>query len=80
MSLDTDIEQIRIQLYFASGFATIAADRDYDTLKKNNPEKDSMKSSTNHYVQYHANDLKKGEKLSDFQYFVQIKALERTNA
>lgn len=39
-----------------------------------------MKSSTNHYVQYNANDLKKGEKLSDFQYFVQIKALERTNA
>ncbi|KAL4456220.1 hypothetical protein ABPG74_014181 [Tetrahymena malaccensis] len=80
MSLDYDITEIKFQLNYSSGFASIVADRNYDNIKKKKPEKDFVHSSIKNQIIYNADDLEKNKKLSDYTYFIYVHALEHTNA
>ncbi|EAR96368.1 transmembrane protein, putative (macronuclear) [Tetrahymena thermophila SB210] len=80
MSLDYDITEIKFQLSYNSGFASIVADRNYDNIKNKKPEKDFVHSSIKNLIVYNTDDLEKNKKLSDYTYFIYVKALEHTNA
>ncbi|KAL4504418.1 hypothetical protein ABPG72_009864 [Tetrahymena utriculariae] len=83
MSLDDDITEIKFQLNYNSGFASFVADRNYDNIKNQKPEKDFVHSSIRNQIVYKADDLEKNDenkKLSNYTYFIQVKAIEHTNA